>query len=62
MSGVYGLDFGAITAMATGMGAMSPLLAELLPAIEQVRIASLRDPDSDLDHDAGDGGGDGDGG
>lgn len=39
--GPFALDFGAILAMATAMGAMSPLLAELLPEVQPVLMRSL---------------------
>ncbi|MGA0595397.1 DUF7697 family protein [Enterovirga sp. CN4-39] len=38
-----GLDFGAIIALAEAMGAMSPLLAEVLPHVEPLILKSFRD-------------------
>lgn len=36
MGGPYGLDFNAVLAVANGMGAVTPLLFDVLPAIEPV--------------------------
>jgi hypothetical protein len=44
MGGAYGLDFAAVLALADAMGALTPLLVELLPALEQkVLLAYRRD-------------------
>lgn len=46
MGGVYGLDFAAVLLLADAMGALSPLLVELLPEIEPVVVrAYARDSD-----------------
>lgn len=34
MSGVYGLDFGAVLLLADAMGALNPILVDALPEIE----------------------------
>jgi hypothetical protein len=38
MGGVYALDFGAVLLLADAMGALSPLLVELLPEIEPIIV------------------------
>lgn len=38
MGAVYGLDFGAALAMGQALGAPADLLAEVLPAVEQVLV------------------------
>ena len=45
MGGAFALDMGAVLAVAETMEARTPLLAEILPAIEGVLIASMRSPD-----------------
>ena len=42
MGGAYGLDFGAVSGFAASIGAMTPLLATLLPDIERVLVAAIR--------------------
>lgn len=42
MAGAYGLDFSAVLALGAVRGADMGLLAEVLPAIEQVMLAALR--------------------
>ena len=38
MGGVYALDFGAVLMLADAMGALNPLLIELLPEIEPIIV------------------------
>jgi hypothetical protein len=38
MGGVYALDFGAVLMLAGAMGALNPLLVELLPEIEPIIV------------------------
>jgi hypothetical protein len=46
MGGVYALDFGAVLMLAEAMGALNPLLIELLPEIEPIIVrAYARDSD-----------------
>ena len=45
MGGAYGLDFGAVSGFAASIGAMTPLLASLLPDIERVLVTALRSDD-----------------
>jgi hypothetical protein len=40
--GVYGIDFGAILLLADAMGAVNPLLTELLPEIEPIVVKAYR--------------------
>ncbi|GEP12522.1 DUF7697 family protein [Methylobacterium gnaphalii] len=40
---VYALDFGAIVLMATAMGGMSALFAEILPELEPPIVAAYRE-------------------
>lgn len=47
MAGAYGLDMGAVLAVADAMEARTPLLAEILPSIEAVLVATLRSPAED---------------
>lgn len=50
MGGVYALDFGAVMLTAQAQGLVSPLLAEVLPDIEQILVSLLRsggDEDAD---------------
>jgi hypothetical protein len=42
MGGVYALDFGAVLLLADAMGALSPLLVDLLPEIEPIIIRAYR--------------------
>lgn len=42
MGGAYGLDFGAVSGFAVSIGAMTPLLASLLPDIERVLVTAIR--------------------
>lgn len=42
MGGVYALDFGAILLLADAMGALSPLLVDVLPEIEPIVVAAYR--------------------
>jgi len=50
--GAYALDFGAVLAMADGMGANSPLLLDLLPEVEIILVQATR-PDEDGGGDEG---------
>jgi hypothetical protein len=45
MGGVYALDFGAVLTLADAMGALNPLLVELLPEIEPIVVRAYRRPD-----------------
>jgi len=47
MGGAYALDMGAVLAVAETMEARTPLLAEILPAIEGALVAAVRRPDDD---------------
>jgi hypothetical protein len=38
MGGVYAVDFGAVLLLAEAMGALNPLLVELLPEVEPIII------------------------
>mgnify|MGYP001025086808 FL=1 len=38
MGGVYAVDFAAVLLLADAMGALSPLLVELLPEIEPIIV------------------------
>jgi hypothetical protein len=38
MGGVYALDFGAVLMLADAMGALNPLLVDILPEIEPIII------------------------
>jgi hypothetical protein len=38
MGGFYAVDFGAVLLLADAMGALSPLLVELLPEIEPIIV------------------------
>lgn len=38
MGGVYALDFGAVLMLASAMGGLNPLLAEVLPEIEPIIV------------------------
>ncbi len=38
MGGVYALDFGAILMLADAMGALNPLLVDVLPEIEPIVV------------------------
>jgi hypothetical protein len=42
MGGVYALDFGAVLLLASAMGALNPLLVEVLPEIEPVIVNAYR--------------------
>lgn len=42
MGGVYALDFSAVLLLADAMGALSPLLVDLLPEIEPIIIRAYR--------------------
>jgi hypothetical protein len=42
MGGVYALDLGAILLLAEAMGALTPLLVEILPEIEPIVVAAYR--------------------
>jgi len=42
MGGVYALDFGAVLMLASAMGALTPLLVEVLPEIEPVIVNAYR--------------------
>lgn len=46
MGGALGLDFGAVMAMGTALGADTALLAEVLPAAEYAIVKALA-PDRD---------------
>jgi hypothetical protein len=46
MGGVYALDFGAVLLLADAMGALNPLLVDILPEIEPIIVrAYARDSD-----------------
>lgn len=46
IGGVYALDFGAVLMLADAMGALNPLLVELLPEAEPIIVrAYARDAD-----------------
>ena len=38
MGGVYAMDFGAVLMLASAMGALNPLLADVLPEIEPIIV------------------------
>jgi hypothetical protein len=40
--GVYAVDFGAVLALADAMGAINPLLVDILPEIEPIIVRSYR--------------------
>jgi hypothetical protein len=40
--GVYALDFGAILMLADAMGALTPLLVDVLPEIEPIVVQAYR--------------------
>ena len=42
MGGVYALDFGAILMLAQAMGALNPLLVDVLPEIEHIVVNAYR--------------------
>jgi hypothetical protein len=42
MGGVYALDFGSILMLAHAMGALSPLVVDVLPEIEAVVVNAYR--------------------
>lgn len=42
MGGAYALDMGAVLAVAEAMEARTPLLAEVLPAIEGILVSAVR--------------------
>jgi len=42
MGGVYALDFGAILMLARAMGALNPLLVDVLPEIEPIVVNAYR--------------------
>ncbi len=42
MGGVYALDFGAILMLADAMGALNPLLVDVLPEIEPIVVNAYR--------------------
>jgi hypothetical protein len=42
MGGVYALDFGAILMLADAMGALNPLLVELIPEVEPIIVHGYR--------------------
>jgi len=42
MGGVYALDFGAILMLAQAMGALNPLLVDVLPEIEPIVVNAYR--------------------
>ncbi len=42
MGGIYALDFGAVLLLASAMGALNPLLVEVLPEIEPVIVNAYR--------------------
>ncbi len=42
MGGVYALDFGAILMLAYAMGALNPLLVDVLPEIEPIVVNAYR--------------------
>ena len=42
MGGVYALDFGAVLILASAMGALNPLLVDVLPEIEPVIVNAYR--------------------
>ena len=42
MGGVYALDFGAILMLAQVMGALNPLLVDVLPEIEPIVVNAYR--------------------
>ena len=42
MGGVYALDYGAILMLASAMGALTPLLADVLPEIEPIVVNAYR--------------------
>lgn len=42
MGGVYALDFGAILSLAQAMGALNPLLVDVLPEIESIVVNAYR--------------------
>lgn len=42
MGGVYALDFGSILLLADAMGALTPLVVELIPEIEPIIVRGYR--------------------
>jgi hypothetical protein len=40
--GVYAIDFGAVLTLASAMGALTPLLIDILPEIEPIIVRSYR--------------------
>lgn len=42
MGGVYALDFGSILLLADAMGALTPLLVELIPEFEPIIVRGYR--------------------
>ena len=42
VGGVYALDFGAVLLLADAMGALNPLLVDLLPEIEPIIVRAYR--------------------
>jgi hypothetical protein len=42
MGGVYALDFGSILMLAHAMGALNPLLVDVLPEIEPIVVNACR--------------------
>lgn len=42
MGGVYALDFAAVLLLADAMGALNPLLVDLLPEIEPIIVRAYR--------------------
>jgi hypothetical protein len=42
MGGVYALDFGSILMLAQAMGALNPLLVDVLPEIEPIVVNAYR--------------------
>jgi hypothetical protein len=40
--GIYAVDFGAVLALADAMGALNPLLVDILPEIEPIIVRSYR--------------------
>jgi hypothetical protein len=42
MGGVYALDFGSVLLLAEAMGALTPLVVELIPEIEPIIVRGYR--------------------
>jgi hypothetical protein len=42
MGGVYALDFGSVLLLADAMGALTPLVVELIPEIEPIIVRGYR--------------------